>query len=100
MRVRYTPLAERHMRGIAAYLRTQSPVGMRAVMRRIRETTELLVQFPEIGHTGALAGTREIVVPGLPYIIVHRIDSDAVTIVGVYHGAQIRPGQAVPDDDS
>jgi plasmid stabilization system protein ParE len=100
MRVRYTPLAERHMRGIAAYLRTQSPVGMRVVMRRIRETTELLIQFPEIGRPGVLAGTREIVVPGLPYIIVHRLDPDAVVVLGIYHGAQIRPGQAVPDDDS
>jgi len=100
MKVRYTPRAEQHMRRIAACLRAQSPAGMRIVVQRIREATELLAQFPEIGHAGALAGTREIVVPSLPYIIVHRIDPDAVTVVGVYHGAQIRPGQDIPPDDS
>ena len=88
------------MRGIAAYLRAQSPMAMRNVVRRIRDATELLSEFPEIGHAGTLDGTREIGVPGLPYVIVHRIDLDAVSIVGVYHTAQRRPGQAVPDDES
>ena len=57
---------------------------------------ELLSAFPQIGHEGALAGTRELSVPGLPYIIVHRIeagDEDTLVILGVYHGAQLRPGQ-------
>jgi hypothetical protein len=38
-----------------------------------------------------------MVVPGLPYIIVYRIEShaeeDGLAILGVYHGAQCRPGQ-------
>ena len=37
-----------------------------------------------------------MVVPGLPYIVVHRIetgDEDTLVILGVYHGAQLRPGQ-------
>jgi hypothetical protein len=37
-----------------------------------------------------------LVVPSLPYIVVHRIetgDDPAVTILGIYHGAQVRPGQ-------
>jgi len=49
-----------------------------------------------MGHKGALSGTREFVVPGLPYIIVHRIENGneaTLVILGVYHGAQRRPGQ-------
>ena len=37
-----------------------------------------------------------MVVPGLPYIIVYRIESgeeEVLVILGVYHGAQLRPGQ-------
>lgn len=40
--------------------------------------------------------TREIVVPGLPYVVVHRVETgenEAIVILGVYHGAQLRPGQ-------
>jgi plasmid stabilization system protein ParE len=63
---------------------------------RIRETIELLGAIPQMGHQGALLGTLEMVVPGLPYIIVYRIKAaheDALEILGVYHGAQLRPGQ-------
>jgi hypothetical protein len=38
-----------------------------------------------------------MVVPGLPYIIVYRIEpgaEDTLVILGVYHGAQLRPGQS------
>ena len=55
--------------------------------------------FPQIGHSGTLKGTREIVIPGLPYIIVYRSEPgrDALVILGVYHGAQLRPGQQDPN---
>jgi plasmid stabilization system protein ParE len=54
---------------------------------------DLLREFPLIGHEGLLSGTREIAVPGLPYVIVHRIereDEESLVILGVYHGAQDR----------
>ena len=58
----------------------------------------LLMDFPMIGHEGVLQGTREMVVPGLPYIIVHRVEraGGMVVILGIYHGAQRRPGQERP----
>jgi hypothetical protein len=49
-----------------------------------------------MGHDSSLLGTREMVVPGLPYIMGHRMvhrDEDTLVILGVYHGAQLRPGQ-------
>ena len=96
MKLRFTQRARRHLDSIGEYNSQLNPDAARRVGERIRETTELLAAFPYIGHEGALAGTREIVVPALPYIIVHRIetgDDEAVVILGVYHGAQLRPGQ-------
>jgi toxin ParE1/3/4 len=57
---------------------------------------DLLAAFPNMGHKGQLPGTREMVVPGLPYIIVYRIENreeGELVILGIYHGAQRRPGQ-------
>jgi len=96
MKLRVTPQASRHLDSIAEYLTERSPAAARAVGERIRETIDLLTVFPMIGHEGALPGTRDMVVPGLPYIIVHRVepaDSGTLIVLGVYHGAQRRPGQ-------
>ena len=95
MKLRVTPRARRHLEAIAEYLTDKSPAASHLVGTRIRETMHLLSNFPMIGHDGALQGTREMVVPGLPYIIVHRVEptEGAVVILGVYHGAQRRPGQ-------
>ncbi len=96
MRLRFTPRARRHLDAISEYITERNPDAARRVGARIRETIGLLAAFPDMGHEGVLSGTREMVVPGLPYIIVYRIefdDEDMLVILGVYHGAQLRPGQ-------
>jgi toxin ParE1/3/4 len=40
---------------------------------------------------GREEGTRELVLPRLPYIVVYRIRGEAVELLHVYHGAQNRP---------
>jgi addiction module RelE/StbE family toxin len=95
MTLRYTRRARQHIEKIGKFISERNPDAARQVGARIRETIELLATFPDMGHEGALAGTRELVVPGLPYIVVHRVQHDVgvVVILGVYHGAQLRPGQ-------
>jgi len=99
MKARFTPSATRHLAAIAQYLTERNPDAARRVGERIREVIELLADFPEIGHLGTLNSTREIVIPGLPYIVVYRSEPerDALVILGVYHGAQLRPGQQDPN---
>jgi toxin ParE1/3/4 len=98
MKVDFTPRTTRHLAAIAQYLTERNPDAARKVGGRIREIVELLADFPDIGHQGTLAATREVVVPGLPYVIVYRSEPkrDALVILGVYHGAQLRPGQREP----
>jgi toxin ParE1/3/4 len=99
VRLRYTPRACRHLDAIAEYIAERNPNASRRVGARIRETIDLLAAFPYMGHVGELPGTREMVVPGLPYIVVYRIevsDPDTLVILGIYHGAQMRPGQRRP----
>jgi toxin ParE1/3/4 len=85
------------MDAIAEYLEARNPDAARKVGSRIQETIRLLLDFPNMGRKGAQAGPREMPVPRLPYVAVYRIESCAddewLTIVGVYHGAQRRPGQ-------
>jgi len=93
MKLRYTPQARRDIDAIAEYICERNPAASMRVGDRIRRTAELLSEFPFIGHSGKLSGTQEFVIPGLPYIIVYRIDpmeEQAIVILGIHHGAQHR----------
>lgn len=99
MRVRYTPRARRHLQQIGEFLRSRNPAAARRIGGRVREIVDLLTAFPEMGHPGILTGTREMWVPGTPYLIVYRTEQDEddwLVILGIYHGAQLRPGQERP----
>ncbi len=94
MRVRYTQRAVRQLHAIHAFIDTVDAAAARQVMQRIGHTIDLLSTFPNAGRHGVRAGTRENRVPGLRYVVVHRLEGDdTVVILGVYHTAQRRPGQ-------
>jgi toxin ParE1/3/4 len=95
MRVRYTLEALRHIAAIHAYIKERNPIAAARVVARIQLAAERLGEFPLMGRAGVAPGTREWVVTGLPYIIVHevRTNEDEIAILGIYHGAQLRPGQ-------
>ena len=59
---------------------------------RILESIRSLQEVPRLGRAGLKEGTRELVVPGLPYIIVYRIaeTEDALVILGIFHAARER----------
>jgi toxin ParE1/3/4 len=44
-----------------------------------------LCEFPQSGGAGRILGTRELVVSGLPYVVVYRVEDDTVEILRVAH---------------
>jgi toxin ParE1/3/4 len=79
---------------IYAWIAKDRPPSADSVIDRILESSERLSKFPYMGHVGSARETYEWVVPGLPYIVVYKVDSDndEVTVVAVFHGAQKREG--------
>ena len=58
---------------------------------RIRAAVERLRDFPALGRPGRVAGTRELVVAGTPYIVPYRVTEDQIQILGLMHSAQRWP---------
>lgn len=77
---------------IYAWIAKDRPRAADAAVERILESAERLGRFPQMGHVGKVAGTHEWVIPGLPYIIVYivKTDADVIDVVAVFHGAQDR----------
>jgi len=95
MRLRYSRRAIRHLYRISAHIAQDSPTAAVTVGRRLHEVVVMLGQYPKLGHVGSVRDTREFPVPDLPYIVVYRVlpKRDELRIAGIYHGAQLRPGQ-------
>jgi plasmid stabilization system protein ParE len=69
MQVRWTRRALRALDAIAEYIAHDRPLAASRMVARIREAGDHLVENPDSGRMGRVAGTRELVVSGTPFII-------------------------------
>lgn len=90
MKVVYRARARADLAAIHDHIHEQSPKAATNVIRRIRISIDRLKDFPSLGRPGRFPEVRELVVTGLPYIVVYRLEADRVEIVGVFHGARKR----------
>lgn len=90
MRIRWRLSAVSDLADIQDFISENDPEAARAVVSRVLRSVDRLEAFPKSGRTGQVSGTRELVVPGLPYIVVYTCDDTDITIIGVFHGARHR----------
>ena len=57
----------------------------------IRSAIGQLITHPHIGRIGRVFGTRELVVPRTPFIVVYEVQADAVRVIRVLHSSQRWP---------
>lgn len=82
----------RELEAIADYIAERNPVAAVRVATMIHTRTgRLLSDNPFIGRVGEIAGTRELVVPGTPYIVAYRVLETRVEVLFVQHGAREWP---------
>lgn len=90
-RVRWTRGALADLLAIGRYIEQDNPVAAGSVVSRVELAGNRLGEFPERGRAGRVEGTRELVIPGLPFIIVYRVALDEVALLTVVHGAHQYP---------
>jgi toxin ParE1/3/4 len=91
MRVEWLPVAERNRDDQIAYIAERNPWAAIDMGDAIEATMGHLIDHPHIGRPGRVKGTRELVVGATPYVIVYRVDPDAIVILRLLHGAQRWP---------
>ena len=91
MQIRWSAEAAEDLERIGLHIGNNNPPAARRVVRTIYDGVSALETFPERGRIGRLAGSRELVFSGLPYIAVYRIIGQTVEVSRIYHGAQNRP---------
>ena len=91
MRIRWTPPAAADLQNISDYLREHHPQYRQPTLRKLYQKIRALRDAPYVGRPGRVEGTRELLFPPLPYIVVYQVKENAVEISRVFHGAQDWP---------
>lgn len=95
MQLKWTDLAVADLDKIEAYIAKENSPGVAidAVMKIVDTTHLILPEHPGAGRLGRLKGSRELVIDGLPFIVIYRQRHalDQLQILRVLHNAQQWP---------
>lgn len=79
---------------VCAWTATHRPAGAAEAMARLlMEAAEGLRAFPERGRPGRVAGTRELVIPRTPFVLVYRLAGRGLQVLAILHQARAWPGR-------
>lgn len=92
MLLRWTTNAADDLTHISDYTQERfGPAQARRTALAIYDRAEFLKTNPNGGRPGRKPNTRELAVPGLPFLIVYRIRQSVIEINRILHGAQRWP---------
>jgi toxin ParE1/3/4 len=80
--------AVRSLLAIRRYIADHDPVAADQVATKIKSAVRNLETFPHAGRPGVRESTRELVIGGLPYVVVYRVGNSAVYIARILHTSQ------------
>jgi len=91
VRIRWLKRASQDLNHVQDYIAQDNPHAAIETVLSIIETAEKLIEYPGIGRSGRIEGTRELVISGTPYFLPYRVKEDRIEIMRVMHGAQKWP---------
>ncbi|MFN4090551.1 MAG: type II toxin-antitoxin system RelE/ParE family toxin [Alphaproteobacteria bacterium] len=89
--VRWSASARAGLLEISRYLADRNPYAGERIVARLLVRAVDLATNPSQGRPGRVAGTRELVVTGTPYLLVYRVTATYVEILRVLHGRRQWP---------
>ena len=88
MEVRWVRRALANLDELAEYIARDDLEAAVGVVELITLGVEQLASFPGLGRSGRVAGTRELVIAGTPYVVPYRIRDARVEVLRVIHSAR------------
>lgn len=79
------------LKAVRDYIAEFNPHAAADTALRFIEAVEILAEHPAIGRPGRKPHTRELVIPGTPYIVLYCVTEGRIEIIAVIHGARKWP---------
>jgi toxin ParE1/3/4 len=93
VRVKWLRKALANLNSEAEYIARDNPAAASRTVDLIMTAVNHLSEHPALGRAGRVPGTRELVIPGTPYIIPYRIRENTVEVLRVFHAARRWPAE-------
>jgi toxin ParE1/3/4 len=91
LRVRWLRTALANLEAHAQYIARDNPAAARRVVAAIERSVALVARYLASGRRGRVESTRELVVPGTPYIVPYRVRGHTLQILRVFHATRKWP---------
>ena len=91
MTIRRSETAIANLEQLHDYIADRNPDAAQAAAERIIAAVASLERFPYMGRVGRAPETRELVVPGTPFVVPYRATDDRVIILAVLRAEQNWP---------
>ena len=90
--ITWTQRAEQDLENILAHYLNEAGLQVaQSIFVRIHAQVQSLQQFSQRTRIGRVAGTRELIISRLPYIVVIQVKADKVFVLNVVHTARQYP---------
>jgi toxin ParE1/3/4 len=93
MEVLWLEEAIQDLKEIGRFIAEDDPAAAYRVLTKIETSGHSLLQNPHLGRQGRVAKTRELIVPGLPYILPYYIKGQEIRILAVMHTSRKWPDE-------
>jgi addiction module RelE/StbE family toxin len=91
MNLNWSPAAGADRHSILRFIAEDNLAAALRVDQFIQEAVDGLLLFPAKGRIGRVNGTRELVIPGIPYLVIYVVEFDQILILRILHGAMRWP---------
>lgn len=86
MQVEWSRTAQRNLDAIEAYIALDNPrAAAKTVLKIVKRAFSQLTSQPSSGKPGRIDGTRELIFPELPYIVIYTVQQETIYILAVFH---------------
>jgi toxin ParE1/3/4 len=89
--VRWLKRALANLDAEAESISRDRPASAQRVVLAIADAVGVLARHPALGRPGRVEGTRELVIPGTPYVVPYRVRENRVEVLRVFHAARKWP---------
>ena len=85
--IRWLPKALDDLEVLREHIENDNPPASEKIIQQIIKSLGYLIDNPELGRSGRIINTRELLLSGLPYVIVYKIKNNFIEVLRIFHGA-------------